>query len=243
MDCQKCQELLSDYLDGALEQKEQVVLNRHLQECSSCAEVRDDLREIVGFCHEYRHEYDAVPNQHALWLRISNVVEGERERLAWANRAAENSATGGERGGWWSDFMNRRWTLSMPQLAAALAAIMIAVSAGTIAGLRITEPRPEAPPVVAAAGASDVPAARDYLNVMRRQQTNIDHFNQLVEQRKSRWSPQMREAFDRNMHEIDLSVDDALSGLRQNPHDGVAEEMLDAAISEKMELLKEFSEF
>lgn len=243
MDCQKCQELLSDYLDGTLEQKEQAVLNSHLNECLSCAEVRNDLREIVGFCQEYRHEYDAVPNQHALWLRISNVVEGERERVSWANRASQ----AGVKRGWWSELMNRRWALSMPQMAAALAAIMIAVATGTIAGLRLTESQPNSPRVIALSKGESAIAqpvlTRDYQGSMRRQQTAIDYWNRRVEQRKSRWSPQMREAFDRNMHEIDLSVNDALNGLQQNPHDGLAEEMLDTAISEKMELLKEFSDF
>lgn len=247
MDCRKCQELLSDYLDGTLEPKDQVVLSAHLNDCLSCVGVQDDLSSIVGFCRAHRNEYEPVLNQQALWLRISNVIEGESARASWAHRFASASRQS-NRGGWWAGFMNKRWELSLPQMAAMLAAIMIAVSFGTIAGLRLTESSRGS---VAAGGeiigggsenALRPVVARDYQDLMRRQQVAVDYWHRRVEQRKSRWSPQMREAFDRNLNEVNLSVNDALTGLRQDPHDGVAEEMLDTAMSEKMELLKEFSE-
>ncbi|MEJ7713750.1 MAG: hypothetical protein WKF84_28865 [Pyrinomonadaceae bacterium] len=131
----------------------------------------------------------------------------------------------------------------MSQITATVAAIMIAVSVGTLAGLRFTQE--EAAPVesiVTDTIRQQPTQAPNYELVMRRQQTAMDYWNRRVEQRKARWSPQMRDAFDRNMHEVDLTVNDALTGLQQNPHDGVAGEMLDTAVNEKMELLREFSD-
>ena len=52
----------------------------------------------------------------------------------------------------------------------------------------------------------------------------------------------MRETFDRNMSVIDAAVDDSMSRLKQNPHDEVSEEILNAALNDKLALLKEFSE-
>jgi len=50
MNCEKCQDLISDFVDGALSQTDQATLNLHLEECLDCAGVRSDLESIVGFC-------------------------------------------------------------------------------------------------------------------------------------------------------------------------------------------------
>ena len=63
-----------------------------------------------------------------------------------------------------------------------------------------------------------------------------------MELNKARWNAQMRETFDRNLQVIDRAVNDSLSELNRNPHDEVSEEMLNAALNEKLALLKEFSD-
>jgi len=70
----------------------------------------------------------------------------------------------------------------------------------------------------------------------------IAYWNERVEFNKARWSPQMRETFDRNLAVIDQTVNDSLNTLTQNPHDEVSEETLNAALNEKLSLLKEFAE-
>ncbi len=52
----------------------------------------------------------------------------------------------------------------------------------------------------------------------------------------------MRETFDRNLAVIDQTVNESLNSLSQNPRDEVSEETLDAALNEKLSLLKEFAE-
>ena len=52
----------------------------------------------------------------------------------------------------------------------------------------------------------------------------------------------MREAFERNMNVIDQAVNYSRDELRRNPHDEVSEEMLNSALSDKMELLREFAD-
>jgi hypothetical protein len=76
----------------------------------------------------------------------------------------------------------------------------------------------------------------------RQQQQVVDYWNQRVELNKARWNPQMRETFDRNMSVIDAAVADSLRELNVNPHDEVSEEMLNAALNDKLELLKEFAQ-
>lgn len=52
----------------------------------------------------------------------------------------------------------------------------------------------------------------------------------------------MRDTFERNLKVIDQAVNDSLNELNRDPHDEVSEEMLNAALNEKLALLKEFSD-
>jgi hypothetical protein len=62
-----------------------------------------------------------------------------------------------------------------------------------------------------------------------------------VELNKARWNPQMRETFDKNLSVIDAAVNESMRQLSLNPHDEVSEEILNAALNDKAELLKEFA--
>lgn len=230
MNCEKCQGLVSDFLDGSLSQQDQATLKAHLDECLTCAEVRNDLQSILGYCQSQRGEYAAPPNEKALWLRIRNVIEAETPSVAAIPVAAEHGSRS-----WFS----RTWELSFPQMAAAAAAIILVVSLSTVVGLR----RYQSVPVNEVGGNVDQGVAANQLrDRFSQQQQMISFWNQRVEYNKARWSPQMRETFDRNLQVIDQAVNDSMSSLGQNPHDEVSEEMLNAALNEKLALLKEFAE-
>src|SRR5215211_3337011 len=77
MNCETCQELIDDLIDGSITQRDEFTLNTHLKECLDCDSIRHDLESIVGFCRTQRGQYEAPPNEQALWLRIRNVVEAE----------------------------------------------------------------------------------------------------------------------------------------------------------------------
>jgi hypothetical protein len=59
---------------------------------------------------------------------------------------------------------------------------------------------------------------------------------------KARWTQQMREAFDRDMAMYDGTVSEAMRRLDENPHDEVSEDVLNAALNDKIALLKEFGD-
>jgi hypothetical protein len=233
MNCEKNQDLLSDFVDGSLPQSDQDRIETHLSVCGVCAEARSDLEAIVGFCREHRGEYVPVPNERALWLRISNTIESELSVPSPASIPPD--------AGWWFRLMNRRWELSFPQLAAAVTVIILVVSVVTTVGLRRFS--------FSGAGSgiqtSGAPLALNGSSVQDRfrpQQQVVAYWNQRVELNKARWNPQMRETFDRNMSVIDAAVNDSMSRLTQNPHDEVSEEILNAALNDKVELLKEFAD-
>jgi hypothetical protein len=126
----------------------------------------------------------------------------------------------------------------LPQLAAIVAAIAVFVSLSTIVAIRRSDTSSVAPAtIMGAAGRTN--NVRDR---MWQQQQAISYWNQRVEMNKVRWSQEMRETFDRNLKVIDQAVNDSMSELDRNPHDEVSEEMLNAALNEKLALLKEFAD-
>lgn len=243
MNCEKCQELLSDFLDGALSDADHRVLSTHLEECLSCMNMHGELDSIVSFCTAHRGEYDSVPNERAMWRRIRNVIESEQPSAA---AVAAKSSKGLQRRSW----LSRSWELSFSQMALAVSAIVIVVALATAFSLQRVR---NAPAVTTAdASASDngngrggkmaVNATTLVDDRMQQQQLAIDYWNNRVEARKVRWNPQMRETFERNLSVYDRAIRDTREELMRNPHDEISEEMLNAALNDKMELLKEFSE-
>jgi hypothetical protein len=231
MNCQNYQDLLSDFIEGSLTPEDHHDVGAHLNACGVCTEARNDLDAIMGFCLEHRREYEAVPNERALWLRISNMIEAELP--------AHSQSTIPANAGWWFRLMNRSWQLSFPQLAATAAAMILVVSMFAVIGLR----------GFGFVGGSGYQAAGLVPNLSganvrdryRSQQEVIAYWNERVELNKARWNPEMRETFDKNMSVIDAAVNDSMHQLTQNPHDEVSEEILNAALNDKVELLKEFA--
>ena len=227
MNCEICQELIHDLIDGSITQRDEFTLNTHLKECLDCESVRQDLASIVGFCRTQRGQYDAPPNEQAMWLRIRNVIEAELPNRVTANPEAQRS--------FFSRVMGRTWELSLPQLATSTVAIVLLVSLMTVVGLRrwggygVPAPLPQ----VEASNIND--------RIWQRRQV-IDYWNQRVELNKARWSSEMRETFDRNMQVIDQAVANSLDELKRNPHDEISEQMLNESLNDKLALLKEFSD-
>ncbi len=224
MNCETCQELIHDLIDGSITQRDEFTLNTHLRECLDCDSVRHDLASIVEFSRTQRGIYEAPPNEQALWLRIRNTIEAELP-----SRVNTNT----ERPSFFSRWMGHSWELSLPQLAASAVAIVLLVSLATVVGLRRWGGYGTSMTRVEAANISQ--------RFSERQQT-IDYWNQRVEQIKARWSPDMREAFDRNMKAIDESVVNSMNELQRNPQDEFSEKMVNESLDAKLAMLKDFSD-
>lgn len=228
MNCEQCQELIHDLVDGSISQRDEFTLNTHLKDCLDCDSVRQDLTSILSFCQTHRGEYEAPPNEQALWLRIRNVIEAENGHHVVAQTDVRQPSFFGR-------LMGRSWELSLPQLASLTAAIVLLVSLTTVVGLRRwggTETSHAATPIEAS-NVND--------RVWQRRQL-INYWSQRVEQNKARWSPEVREKFDRTMREIDEAVDRSMTELNRNPHDDVSEQMLNVSLNDKLEMLKDFSD-
>jgi len=227
MNCETCQELIHDLIDGSISQRDEFTLNTHLKECLDCQSVRQDLASIVGFCRTQRGQYETPPNERALWLRIRNTIEAELPSRAAANTERRPSFLG--------RLMGHSWELSLPQLAASAVAIVLLVSLATVVGLRRWGG------YGVQAGAPPLEASNLEDRFSQRRQV-LDYWNQRVELNKARWSPEMRDTFDRNLKEIDKAIANSIEDLKRNPHDEVSEQMLNESFNDKLTLLKDFSD-
>ena len=243
MNCEQCQELLSDFLDGTLKGGESARLDAHLEECIGCALVREEFQSILSVARASREEFVAPPDEQALWLRIRNNIESDAEL---GRAASARAARAGSSEGFWSRLFHKRWELTLPQMATAVAAVAVAVSLVTTLGLQYLTPN-------GAGGASAAEAERsrrgNSLRALYKQQgfveprqASLQYWQQRVEARKANWNPRLREAFDRSLTVLDQTVNDSLNDLEQNPHDEIAEQMLNSALHDKIELLREFGE-
>ena len=128
MNCEKCQEQLSEFLDGTLGHSEHAAVGAHLAACGLCAAAREDFHAIIAAARDARGQLFAPTDERALWLRVREEVEAE-SRPARAARAAAGA-------GFWSRLFGQRFELSLPQLAAGAAALVVAAASVTALGVR-----------------------------------------------------------------------------------------------------------
>ncbi|MFL6227312.1 MAG: hypothetical protein ACJ741_00880, partial [Pyrinomonadaceae bacterium] len=181
----------------------------------------------MATARESREQLVAPPDERAMWLRIRGTIEADARARS---RAA--AAAAGE--GFWARLGARRWAMSLPQLASVTAGVAVSVALVTAFGMRalLTHQAEQQQPVR---------VARHHVQNSD-EALMIEYLKQRVEQRRTRWDTHMRQTFDQNMNVIDQTVNEMLKELDERPHDEVSEETLNAAMRDKIELLKEFSE-
>ncbi|HST53795.1 MAG TPA: zf-HC2 domain-containing protein [Pyrinomonadaceae bacterium] len=230
MNCEECLELLSEFLDGTLGHREHAAVSAHLAACPACAFERQDFHAIISAARDSREHLYAPPDERALWLRVRNAVESETR--AAAARPRESL---------WQRLFHKRWELSLPQLAAGVAAIAASVAFVTAFGVGYVASDRSVPRTERAV--RRVVSDETYPNAyVEPNEASLRYWEQRVEARKASWNPRMRASFDQSLSVLDQTVNESLEDLRQNPHDEVAEEALNSALQDKAELLREFGE-
>ena len=231
MNCEKCQEQLSDFLDGTLGHAEHASVSAHLAACHECDEAREEFNALLAAARDAHEHLYAPTDERALWMRVRDAVESDsRVPLVYANA----------RGGFWSRLLNARFQLSLPQLATGVAALVVSVAFITAVGVRYANSG--AAPRADRASRRVVSDQFYPSTYVEPHEASLRYWEQRVEARKASWNPHMRASFDRSVNVLDETVKDSLADLRDNPHDEIAEEMLNSAIRDKIELMREFGE-
>jgi len=251
MTCEQCQELISMFLDGELDQMNSTNVQTHLSLCLACAKVCEDFATILNFCALDESDVSLPPNSKALWCRINNIIESEVEPEVRPIQLAENTGKG-----FWGKTRGNSWRLSFSQVLTSCLGVAVISSLLTIVGFKNyaspdanfasnASTTAQAPTIFQRAlgkvGLIDTPEQARERRV-REQQAAIDYWNKRVEVRRANWDNHLRQAFDRNLNEINEAVYEYDRILLENPQDELSGEMLDTALTEKMALLREFSD-
>lgn len=241
MNCAECQENISVYLDGELDDAMASTIRTHLTVCPECAKLFEDFASILDFCHVVPPHEIVPPNSQALWCRISNTLESEIKPPPASEPVPEKR-------GWFGR------SFSFSQAGAAIACVALISSLLTVVGIRnYFEPNGQDntlrsaasqttfEKILAKVGLADTPQqARE--RRLKEQEAAIAYWTQRVQARRAQWDTRVRDAFDRNLHEIDVSVHEYTEILQRDPEDELSGEMLDAVMDDKMNLLRSFSE-
>ncbi|MGD9562949.1 MAG: zf-HC2 domain-containing protein [Pyrinomonadaceae bacterium] len=239
MTCEECQENISPFLDNELEDERSLAVQTHLSFCVDCSKVCEDFALILDSCDPDLAADPIPPNSQAMWCRINNIIEAESKPEPVVEE---------KRKGWF----NRGFTFS--QMASAVVGIALISSLLTIVGVRnyfepsgedhtsrSAETQTTFEKVLTKAGLIESPQEAK-LKRFEEQRAAIAYWNKRVQERRSQWDSKMRDAFDRNLIEIDRAVTEYTVILEKDPQDDLSSEMLDSALDEKMNLLRAFSE-
>ena len=246
MNCEHCQTSISAFLDNELDETSSANVQTHLSVCAECAKVCEDFAMILDYCVEETSSEIVPPNSQALWCRINNVIEADLKEETKIQTAKTPDAP--------QTWSARVWQLSFSQVAAAVLGVALISSLLTIVGIKnyavksandaaanINAEPNIVEKVLAKVGLIDTPQQTRERRIAQ-QQSAIDYWNKRVTARRMQWDEHLRVAFDRNLNEIDQAVSEYTLILQDNPQDELSGEMLDSALSEKMELLREFSD-
>ena len=239
MTCDECQKHLSLFLDNELAVEISASVRTHLAVCPECAKVCEDFAVILDSCRDTSLIDPPPPNSNALWCRINNIIESEAK--------TEPRLDEKPRG-----FLARGFTFG--QLASAVVGIALISSLLTIVGTknyfepsgtdqisRSSTSQTTFEKILSKIGLIESPQ-QTRLKRLEEQEAAIDYWNRRVLERRAQWDARMRDAFDRNLNEIDQAVTEYRVILEKDPQDDLSGEMLDTALNEKMNLLRAFSE-
>ena len=226
-------------MDSDLDEVRAAAIREHLAVCDPCAKICEDLAAIIDLCKSEAPDKTVSPNSQALWCRINNIIESELkpEPLPKIDQPGRRS-----------------WRFSFSQLAAAVVLIALVSSVLTFVvirnyheaaandyAVRSAESQTFVEKLMARAGIIDTPQVAREKRIAA-QMATIEYWNRRVQDRRVRWDARMREAFDNNLNVINESVNDYTVILQQNPEDDITGEMLDTALEDKVQLLRDFAE-
>jgi anti-sigma factor RsiW len=212
---------LSEYLDGELRAEERTALEDHLRHCVACGAALADLKRIV---RRARALDDRQPEQD-LWPGIAARIGVP---AAAATEAVEIRLAGRA---------PRRWTFSLPQLAAAGIALMAVSGAAAWllhpAGTAVVVTRQSTPPVVMPVAAGPArPAERSY-------DVAVAELQQVLTQNRGRLDTTTVRVIEQNLATIDRAIAQAQRAVAADSANIYLNSHLAETMRRKLELLRQ----
>ena len=212
---------LSEYLDGELSAEERTELEDHLRHCVTCGAALADLKRIV---RRARALDDRQPERD-LWPGIAARIGVP---AAAATDAGEIRLAGRT---------PRRWTFSLPQLAAAGIALMALSGAAAWllhpAGTAVVVTRQPSPPVVVPVAAGPArPAERSY-------DVAVAELQQVLTQNRGRLDTTTVRVIEQNLATIDRAIAQAQRAVAADSANIYLNSHLAETMRRKLELLRQ----
>jgi hypothetical protein len=208
---------LSEYLDDELSPGERAQVEAHLAGCNGCRTVLDELRGVAARAASL----PPTPPSADLWPGIAARLERRGSVTPFRERAA------------------RRFSFTIPQLAAAAAALML-VSGGAVwlaqYGGDTTSLRP-----VAATDRPDPAAIVPASLADQRYDQAIKDLQQTLEAGRSQLDPETVKILESNLAAIDRAIDQSRQALNADPANMYLHNHLAEARQRKLALLRRAS--
>ncbi|HEX9729045.1 MAG TPA: zf-HC2 domain-containing protein [Gemmatimonadales bacterium] len=210
---------LSEFIDGELDQGEHEALERHLMECGDC-------RESVALLRRVRIRAGALgdrPPQADLWPGIAARIGVHADAMVAAPRS------------------RRRWTFTVPQLAAAGLALLLA-GGGTVwvglGGMHGSAAPAANAPVLASVGRPGGVLVSGHAY-----DAAIADLEAVLARNRDRLDSATVQVLEESLRTIDRAIDRARLALEADPRDAYLNTHLAETMRRKLDLLRRAADF
>ncbi len=207
---------LSEYLDDEMPAEERVALEAHLRHCVACGAALADLKRIVARARGLEDR----ASEHDLWPAIAARIGAS---------PVTNVVT--------LDSRRRRWTFSLPQLAAAGVALMV-VSGGTAWLLHPAAAGPAAAPIAAVVPAPPV-ALTSARTATRGYDAAVNDLERVLDAGRGRLDTTTVKVIERNLATIDSAIAQAQRAVAADSANLYLNSHLAETMRRKLELLRQ----
>ena len=213
---------LSEYVDGELDAADRAALEVHLQLCGECAGTVEALRAVAARATALGPIAPAAD----LWPAIAARISPQRRVLDLFGARPAGGPGGGA----------RRWSFTLPQLAAA-AVLLVVVSSATVWVALSRRTTPATP-----AGANPTPAVMLVQPAgfeAARYDAAIADLEQVLRQHRSELDPKTVRVIEDNLRIIDQATEQARRALAADPANPYLNGHLAAQLKLKVDLLRQ----
>ncbi|GIU81871.1 MAG: zf-HC2 domain-containing protein [Acidobacteria bacterium] len=238
MNCKDYQNLIIRFLsEDRLDESLQDVLQEHLLSCDRCAKYAEEVMLLLDFYARKQTLEDSFedsfeikePNHHRIWRGVKNAIG--KESISTKSLKKQRFSFG----------RNVLAILAVALLSSTLTALLVANFVKPKESFEAFSEPTFLEKALSYVGLLETPQ-QERLRRIKEQKALIEYWNQRIQMRQHQWNQKLREAFERNLSEIDQAVLECEKMLEKNPYDEVSAEMLDSAMREKLELLQEFAQ-
>ena len=205
-------ERLSEYVDGELDAGARAEVERHLAGCHECRAIVEDFQAVTLRASSL---VDTAP-QHDLWAGIAARIGDRSGRLAWFRPRAA-----------------RRWSFTLPQLAAASIALMV-LSGGMVWLAKSGDPRADFPPTSGA----ELPVVAPVRLSDANYEGAVEDLEQILERGRAHLDEETVRVLEENLRSIDAAIEQCRQALDKDPANAYLNSHLAAARQRKLALLR-----